>query len=345
VPTPAGPARIRWGVLGAAKIAIKRVIPGIQKGQLSTVTAIASRDIDRARREAAALGIAKAYGSYEDLLADPEIDAVYNPLPNHLHVPWSTRAAEAGKHVLCEKPIALTAAEGERLIAVRDRTGMKIQEAFMVRSHPRWIGLLNAVRSGRIGQVRSVMGVFSYFNDDAANIRNKTEYGGGAVMDIGCYLINLSRMIFEKDPLRVSALVDRDPVMRIDRLSSMLLDFGTGHALGMCSTQLVAYQQMQVFGTLGRLQVDMPFNTPPGEPCRILTDDGTDLAGGGGIGFLEVDACDQYTIQADMFSRAILEATPAPYPLEDSVRNMRVIEAVFRAADSGCWESPAHSVP
>jgi predicted dehydrogenase len=332
---------IRWGVLGAAKIATRKVIPAMQEGRWSRVTAIASRDKARAEREAGPLGIEKVYASYDELLADPDIDAVYNPLPNHLHVPWTIRAAEAGKHVLCEKPIATTSADVARLIEVRDRTGVLIQEGFMVRSQPRWVETLNIVRSGRIGPLRSISGVFSFFNDDAANIRNVPAYGGGAMFDIGCYLINLSRLLFEKEPLRVSAAVDRDPAFGVDRLSSMILDFGTGHAVGMCSTQLVAWQQMQIFGTRGRLQLDMPFNTPPDQPSRIIFDDGSDLAGGGGIAPIAIEASNQFTVQADLLSRAILDGTPAPYPLEDSVRNLRVIEAVFRAGDSGQWESLA----
>jgi predicted dehydrogenase len=326
--------RVRWGVLGAAKIATRKVIPAMQAGRWTEVAAIASREGDRARQAAATLGIPKACASYEELVADPAIDAIYIPLPNHLHVPWTIRAAEAGKHVLCEKPIALTSTDIEQLIDVRDRTGVLIQEAFMVRSHPRWIAALNAVRAGRIGAVRSVMGVFSYFNDDGSNIRNVADFGGGGIMDIGCYLINISRMIFEKEPVAVSAVVDRDPAFGVDRLASMLLDFGTGHALGMCSTQLVPYQQVQIFGTLGRLALDMPFNTPADQPCRILSDNGSDLVGGGGIEPIEIESCNQYTIQGDLFSRAIIDGAPAPYPLEDSVKNMRVIEAVFRAAES-----------
>src|SRR5205085_11401923 len=185
-----------WGILGVARIATMKVIPAMQRGAYSDVVAIASRDLEKARRAAADLGIPKAYGSYEEMLADPEIEAVYNPLPNHLHVPWSIRAAEAGKHVLCEKPVGMNVAEALQLLAARDRTGVIIGEAFMVQTHPQWVRIMEVVRSGRIGQLRSAVGTFSYFKLDADNIRNIREYGGGGLMDIGCYPIKTARMVF-----------------------------------------------------------------------------------------------------------------------------------------------------
>jgi len=335
--------KIRWGVLGVAKIATAKVIPAMQQGRWSSVTAIASRDINKAREAAHALGIAKAYGSYEELLADPEIDAIYNPLPNHLHVPWSIRAAEQGKHVLCEKPIALTAAEARTLVEARDRTGVQIQEAFMVRTHPQWIKARDTVRSGRIGDVRSIAGYFSYFNNDASNIRNVPEFGGGGLMDIGCYLINTSRFIFDREPQRVLGLIDRDPELGIDRLVSMLLDYEGRHCIGTCSTQLSPYQRVQILGTRGRLEIQIPFNAPPDRACAVLLDTQGDLLGHS-IETIELSTCDQYTIQGDLFSRAILEGTEVPVPLEDAVANMECIEAVFRSATSGRWEVPRREV-
>jgi len=331
--------KIRWGVLGVAKIATDRVIPAMQRGQWSEVTAIASRDIGKARAAAAKLGISKAYGSYEELLADADVDAVYNPLPNHLHVPWTAKAAEHGKHVLCEKPIALSADEARQLVAVRDRTGAKIQEAFMVRTHPQWLTVKELVTSGRIGEVRSMLGAFSYTNRDPANIRNRPEFGGGALMDIGCYLVNTSRFIFGREPVRVTGAVERDPDMHTDRLTSILLDFGTGHAAGTCSTQMVFYQRLQIFGTTGRIELPIPFNAPPDRPSRIIVDTGADLFGGG-ISHIDVDVCNQYTIQGDLFSKAILDNTDGPSPLEDAVRNMACIDAIFKSADTGRWEEP-----
>lgn len=334
--------KIRWGVLGVAGIAVKKVIPAMQKGQWSVVTAIASRDGERARAAAPSLGIGKAYGSYEALLDDPEIDAVYNPLPNHLHVPWSIRAAEAGKHVLCEKPIALSAAEARQLLAVRDRTGVKMQEAFMVRTHPQWLRTREIVREGRIGELRAMLGAFSYFNDDPANIRNVPGMGGGALLDIGCYLINTSRFIFGREPLFVSGAVERDPALGTDRLTSMLLDFGGGHLAGVCSTQLVPFQRMHIFGTRGSIEIRIPFNAPIDRPCEIVVDTGADLFGGGQER-IEFPICDQYTIQGDLFSKAILDGKAVPEPLEDAVQNMACLEAVFRSAASGSRESPGET--
>ena len=332
-------AKIRWGVLGVAGIATRKVIPAMQRGQWTTVTAIASRDRERAKQAAASLGIARAYGSYEELVNDPEIDAVYNPLPNHLHVPWTIRAAEQGKHVLCEKPIALTADEARRLIAVRDRTGVKMQEAFMVATHPQWLKTRDLVREGRIGELRAMVGAFSYYNDDPRNIRNIPEYGGGALLDIGCYLVKTSRYMFGREPVRVAGAIDRDPVMDVDRLTSILLDYGDGHLVGTCGTQLVPYQQMQILGTKGRIEIRIPFNAPPDRPCEIITDTGKDLFGGGQER-ITFPVCDQYTIQGDLFSRAILDNTREPEPIEEAVLNMECIEAIFRSAASGTWEVP-----
>lgn len=323
--------KVRWGVLGAARIATKKVIPAMQRGAWSKVTAIASRDLGKAQEAAALLGIPKAYGSYEALLADRDIEAVYNPLPNHLHVPWSIRAAEAGKHVLCEKPIGLNVPDAERLLAVRDRTGMTIQEAFMMRTHPQWRTTCDLVSAGRIGEVRAMMGFFSYSNVDPTNIRNVVEYGGGALLDIGCYLIHTARMIFRREPDRVTAAINRDPVTGTDRLTSMILDFGGAHAVGTCSTQLVPYQRVHIFGTRARIEIQIPFNAPPDTPTRIFLDDGADLSGAAAQQ-IDIPACDQYTIQADLFSRAIREDAASVYPLEDSIANMRVIDAVLRAA-------------
>jgi predicted dehydrogenase len=285
------------------------------------------------------LGIPKAYGSYEELLADPEIDAVYNPLPNHLHVPWSIRAAEAGKHVLCEKPIGLNIDEAKKLCEARERTGVKIGEAFMVRTHPQWLKTLDLVRSGRIGDLRSIVGFFSYSNLDPANIRNVLEYGGGGLMDIGCYPIFTSRLVFGAEPKRVLGLVERDPKTRIDRLTSAILDYPAGHCIFTCGTQLVPYQRMQIFGTRGRIEIEIPFNAPPKRPCRVFLDNGRDVAGSG-IKTYKVPKCDQYTAQGDLFSRAIRGGGEVPVPLESSIRNMAVIDAIFRSADSGRWEEP-----
>ena len=329
--------KVRWGVLGVAAIAVQKVIPAMQRGKHSQITAIASRDLAKVRKAARALGIPKAYGSYEELLADPEIDAVYNPLPNHLHVPWSIRAAEAGKHVLCEKPIGLNVDEAKRLRDVRDRTGIKVGEAFMVCSHPQWLKALEFVRSGRIGEVRAFMGFFSYSNPDPANIRNVLEFGGGGLMDIGCYPIFTSRLIFGAEPRRVLGLVERDPKMKIDRLTTAILDYPTGQCIFTCGTQIVPYQRVQIFGTRGRVEIEIPFNAPPHRPCRVFVDNGRDVLGSG-IKTYKIPKCDQYTIQGDLFSRAVRDGGEVPVPLESSILNMAVIDAVFRSAESGRWE-------
>jgi len=331
--------KVRWGILSTAAIGVKKVIPGMQKGEWSEVTAIASRDPRKADDAARKLGIARAYGSYEELLADPQIEAIYNPLPNQLHVEWSIKAAEAGKHVLCEKPLSMTAAEAKKLLAVRDRTGVKIGEAFMVRTHPHWLRARELVASGRIGQLRSASGFFSYFNNDPSNIRNIPECGGGAVMDIGCYPITTSRFMFGEEPSRVLALVERDPQMKIDRLTSAILDFPSGHSTFTCGTQLVPYQRSHFLGTKGRIEIEIPFNAPIDRPCRILIDDGQDVFGGG-VTTEDFPICDQYTIQGDVFSRAVRGQGEVPVSLEDAIKNMAVIDAIFRSGNSGKWEAP-----
>ena len=330
--------KLRWGVLSTANIGLRKVIPAMQRGRYTSVAAIASRDLGRAQQAAAALGIPTAYGSYEELLADPNIDAIYNPLPNQLHVPWTIKAAEAGKHVLCEKPFSLTVAEAETLFAVRARAGVKIGEAFMILSYPQWLRLRELLDEGRIGELRSIVGFFSYFNDDPANIRNQVECGGGALMDIGCYLIHASRYAFAQEPSRVVALIDRDPRMQTDRLTSAILDFPAGQSIFTCSTQLVPYQRIHFLGARGRIELEIPFNAPPDRPTRLVIDSTGDLFGGG-ITTETFPVCDQYTLQGDAFSRAVLEDTEVPVPLEDAIRNMRVIEAIFNSGSSGQWES------
>jgi predicted dehydrogenase len=331
--------KIRWGVLSTASIGVRKVLPAMQKGEYSSVVAIASRNLGKAKDTAAKLGIPTAYGSYEELIADPHVDAIYNPLPNQLHVRWTIKAAEAGKHVLCEKPISLTAAEAESLLRVRERTSVKIGEAFMIRSHPQWLRTKALIDEGRIGELRCVMGCFSYFNVDPANIRNHVESGGGALYDIGCYCIQASRYAFGAEPIRVVGCIDRDPKMRTDRLTSAILEFQGGQAIFTCGTQLVPYPRVQFLGTRGRIEIEIPFNAPIDRPTRIVVDGG-DLFGADRV-TEEFPICDQYTLQGDQFSKAILEDTEVPVPLEEAIRNMKVIEAIFRSAESGLWEAIA----
>lgn len=324
--------KVRWGILSPAKIGTKTVIPAMQQGAHCAITAIASRDLARAQGAAAELGIEKAYGSYEELLADPAIDAIYNPLPNHLHVPWSIKALHAGKHVLCEKPIGMNAAEAQELVDVaRKHPHLKVMEAFMYRHHPQWQRARQLVADGQIGQLRTIHTTFAYYLDDGQNIRNIAEAGGGGLMDIGCYAISVPRFIFGAEPLRVCGIMEYDGRFNTDRLTSALLDFGTGTATFTCSTQLTPFQRVNIFGTEGQIEIEIPFNAPTDRPCRIWHQRGNQIEE------MVFPIANQYTIQGDLFSLAILNNTNVFTPLEDAVANMRVIDAVLQSAKSGAW--------
>lgn len=324
--------KIRWGVLSTARIGTETVIPAMQLGEYCRVTAIASRQLEKAQTQARKLGIKKAYGSYEELLADPDIDAVYIPLPNHLHVPWAIKALNAGKHILCEKPIGLSTAEAQKLLdAARKFPRLKVMEAFMYRNHPQWKWAKKKVSEGKIGEVRTIQSFFSYYNTDPDNIRNKADIGGGGLMDIGCYCISLSRFIFGAEPWRVCGIMEEDPNMKVDRLTSGILEFSKGTSTFTCATQLVPYQRVNIFGTKGRIEIDIPFNAPSDRPCKIWYGDGNRIEE------VVMDVCNQYTIQGDLFSRAVLEDREVPVPLEDAVANMQVIEALISSARSRSW--------
>jgi predicted dehydrogenase len=326
--------KIRWGVLSTAKIGTKKVIPAMQLGEYSKFTAIASRQLGKAQAAARRLGIEKAYGSYEELLADCDVDAVYLPLPNHLHVPWAIKVLKAGKHVLCEKPLSLNAAEAQELLeASRKFPRLKVMEAFMYRHHPQWQWAKKRVSEGKIGELRTIHSFFSYYNSDPNNIRNKADIGGGGLMDIGCYCISLSRFIFGAEPRRVCGIREEDPEMRVDRLTSGILEFASGTSTFTCATQLVPYQRVNIFGTKGRIEVEIPFNAPPDRPCKIWYGDDARIEE------VILEICNQYTIQGDLFSRAVLEDKEVPTPLEDAVANMQVIDALVRSARSGSWEN------
>ncbi|WP_414474850.1 Gfo/Idh/MocA family protein [Microvirga sp. M2] len=332
--------KVRWGVLSTAQIARKHVIPAMKAGCFTDIVAIASRDKERASEAAADLGVPKAYGSYEALLADPDIDAIYNPLPNHLHAPLTIKALEAGKHVLCEKPIALNAEEARQIEAAQKKSGLLVGEAFMVRFHPQWRRVREIVRSGRLGEVRAIQTIFSYFLTDPGNIRNQADIGGGGLYDIGCYAINTARFVFESEPERVIGLFDRDPQMGTDRLSSGLAEFSGGRQLTFTSaTQLVPCQRVQILGTRGRIEIQIPFNAPAGMEAAIVVDDGRDLSGGG-RDHITISASNQYTLQGDAFSQAVLGEKPLEWGIADAVSNMRVIDALFRSARSETWERP-----
>lgn len=345
---------LRFGILSTAKIATAKVIPAMQRGELTQVVAIASRDEARGRAAAHELGIPRVHGSYEALLADPEVDAIYNPLPNHLHVPWSIRALNAGKHVLCEKPIGTSVNEANQLLlAARAHPNLKVMEAFMYRHHPQWKKAQALVAAGGIGKLQTIQSFFSYYNVDPLNIRNQAELGGGGLMDIGCYCISLSRLMFAAEPTRVCSLIDYDPQLKTDRLASALLQFPTGTSTFTCSTQLSPYQRVKIFGDAGRIEIEIPFNAPPDKPCKLWHErrgltpfeesaqqkgsDPLPSSGVGGLQEITFPICDQYTLQGDLFARAVLEGTPVPTPLEDAVANMQVIEALVASATKNQW--------
>ncbi len=331
--------KVRWGVLSTAKIGTAKVIPAMQGNAWCEISAIASRSLASAQAAAEKLGIARAYGSYEALLADPDIEAIYNPLPNHLHMALTLQAAEAGKHVLCEKPFALNAADAERLRAVAGK--VHIMEAFMVRFHPQWLRTRELLRAGHIGDLRAIQVFFSYFNTDAGNIRNQADIGGGALYDIGCYAIVAGRFFFEAEPQRVIALFDRDPQFKTDRCVSALVDFGDGRHLDFTvSTQCVAHQRITLAGTQRRIQLDIPFNAPQGSRTQLLVDDGSVLGGGAAI-TETLSESDQYALQGEAFSRCVRGELALPYGLDDAIRNMRCIDAMFRSELSARWEPVA----
>lgn len=322
---------LRWGILSTAKIGLTKVIPAIQQAANCTVTGICSRNFTTAEQAADKLGIQKAYGSYEELLNDPEIDAIYNPLPNHLHVMWTIKALEAGKHVLCEKPIGLNTEEAEELVeATKSFPDLKVMEAFMYRHHPQWIKAKELVEAGEIGDLSTINSFFSYFNDDSNNIRNKADIGGGSLMDIGCYPVSLSRFIFNNEPLKVMSSIQRDPIFETDRLTSAIMEFANGTATFTCSTQLSPYQRVIIYGTKGHIEIEIPFNAPPDKPCKLWKTTGQKEE-------ITFDICDQYTVQAELFAAAILNKAPVPTPLSDAVANMKVIDALFESGATNSW--------
>ena len=332
--------KIRWGVLSTANVGLEKVIPAMQKGKFCEMAAIASQSLLRGKTATEQLGIPQVYGSYEELLADAEIDAVYIPLPNHLHVQWAIKALKAGKHVLCEKPIGLTTVEAEELLVeARKHPNLKIMEAFMYRHHPQWQKAQQLVSEGKIGELKTIHSFFSYYNADPENIRNMAQIGGGGLMDIGCYCISLARFIFGCEPQRVLGKMEYDPEFNTDRLCSGVLDFGEQSSTFTCATQLTSYQRVNIFGTEGRIEIEIPFNAPPDKPCKIWHQHGDKLEE------IVFELCDQYSIQGDLFSLAILNKTEVPTPLGDSVDNMRVLDAVINSAESDAWVTLSPTIP
>lgn len=335
---------LRWGVLSTADIGMRKVIPGMRKAARCEVVAIASRGGDQARAAANELGIPTAHPSYEALLTDSNVDAVYIPLPNHLHMEWTIAALRAGKHVLCEKPLAMTADDAQRMVDVADETGLHLMEAFMYRQHPSWVAAMDLVRSGRIGTLTAVQSWFSYHNDDAANIRNILEYGGGALFDIGCYTINLSRMVFGGEPSHIQASLRRDPATGVDILVSAILDFDGGFASFTCAIRSESDQRVDIYGTTGRISIEIPFNIPPDRPTRIRLTAGGDPPVAPDTTILEFPTADPYTAEVERFADAVLDGGPTPVPPQDAVANLRVIEEIFAIGERSRAAAPAAGI-
>jgi predicted dehydrogenase len=319
---------IRWGILSTAKIGVEHLIPAIRKSETGMVHAIASRDGQKAAEIAGKLNIPVSYGSYEEMLADESIDAIYNPLPNHLHVPWTIKAMEAGKHVLCEKPVAMDSSEADSLLQkTREYPDLKIMEAFMYRFHPQWEEILSLISKGEIGTLESIHSVFTYYNDDPENIRNRPHMGGGGLMDIGCYCISVSRLLFGKEPDRVYGKIDIDPGFGVDRKASGILSFGDKTATFTCSTKIESSQKVVVYGSNGIIEVSTPFNPQCDEEAQVQ------LLKNGERRTIQTEAVDQYSLQVDAFNNSILNDTTVPTPLEDAVANMKVIDAIFKSGE------------
>ncbi len=307
--------------MGCAHIATEQVIPAMLSCQYGEVYAIASRSTEKAQNIAEQFGISKCYGSYEGLLADDDLDAVYIPLPNHLHVQWAIKSLAADKHVLVEKPVGLSSKEAERLLQETNKyPHLKVMEAFMYRHHPQWLKVKELVDQGAIGDIKTIQSSFSFFEEDPKSIVNSKEFGGGSLMDIGCYSISLSRYIYGSEPKNIAAIIDYHPEFKVDVLASGILEFETGTSVFFSSTQLADNQQAQIFGTKGNIKFEWPFNPPTDKPSKIWVTIGDDCK------TIEFETCNQYTIQADLFALAIINNTPVPTPLEDSVKNMIVIE-------------------
>lgn len=327
--------RLRIGVISTADIGVAKVIPGMRRASRVEVVAIASRDAAVAAAVADRLAIPRAHGSYDALLADPDVDAVYIPLPNHLHADWAIAAARAGKHVLCEKPLAMTAADAERMGAAARDGGVVLMEAFMYRHHPSWVAVRELVASGRVGRLQAIQSWFSYYNDDPTNIRNIRDIGGGALYDIGCYNINLSRLLFGSEPEVVGAAITRDPTMGVDILTSAILRFGDGIATFTCTTRAEDDQRVDIYGTTGRISIDIPFNIPPTRETQVRVAAGGEPPVAPDVETLTFPPADPYAAEADVFAASVLDGAPLEFGPEDAAANLRVIERIFALAEAG----------
>lgn len=320
---------LRWGILSTANIGTRQVIVPTQAAARCRVVALASREANRAMFAAQQLGIPRSYGSYEALLRDPEVDAVYIPLPNHLHGEWTIAALEAGKHVLCEKPIGLSSAEARRMDEAARRAGRVLMEAFMYRLHPTWVTTRRLIESGRIGELRGMQSWFSFYAADPGNIRNRVETGGGAMYDIGCYCMNSARLLMGGEPTAVQAAVRRDPVSGVDTVVAGVLEFGDRLASFGVSIRAESDQRVVVYGTEGRITLEIPFNIPDDRPTRVLLYRGSGSPPFEPSEVLPFPPANMYGIQAEAFAAAVLDGAPLPVPMSDSIANMEVIERIL----------------
>ncbi|MDK9696333.1 MAG: Gfo/Idh/MocA family oxidoreductase [Siculibacillus sp.] len=324
----------RWGILSTAKIARELVIPAILDSSNGVVAAIASRDEARAAELARRFGVPRTFGSYEAMLADDAIDGVYVPLPTAQHVEWTLRAVEAGKHVLCEKPIALSAPEIDALIAARDRVGVTVSEAFMVTYSPVWAKVRELLASGAIGRLRQVQGAFTYYNRDPANMRNRPELGGGGLPDIGVYPTVTTRFATGREPVRVQASLERDPDFGTDCWASVRADFGDFELSFYVATQLAARQVMVFHGDEGVIEVKSPFNANRWGAEEIELSN----RGHGESTIFRFPDNRQYRREVEAFVTAATGGTAEVVTLENSKANQAMIDAVYRAAEHDRWE-------
>jgi predicted dehydrogenase len=325
----------RWGILSTAKIAREHLLPAMQEAENGVATAIASRDLSRAQDIASRFGIPHAFGSYEELLASDTVDGVYIPLPTSQHVEWAAKAAEAGKHVLVEKPLALNASEIEPLIEIRDRKKVVISEAFMVTYHPQWIKVRDLIAQGAIGRLRHVQGAFSYYNVDPGNMRNQVSLGGGALPDIGVYPTVVTRFSTGKEPQRVQATIERDAKFGTDIYSSIRADFGDFELSFYLSTQLAARQTMAFHGDKGFIEVASPFNAGLYDHHRVELHNQNHSE----AQIFRFPATNQYRLEVEAFARAASGENQRLFSLEESVLNQKLIDAIFRAGDTDGWEA------
>lgn len=321
--------KIKIGVLGTAKIAREQVIPAIQNSQNCELTAIGSRELEKARATAQNLGIKKYYASYQQLLDDPEIDAIYNPLPNHLHVPWTIKALKSGKHVLCEKPIGMSAIEVKKLLSESDKfPSLKIMEGFMYKHHPQWKKAINIIQSGKLGVLKSVQSYFSYLMDDPGNIRNRVEFGGGGLLDIGCYSVSLSRLITGQEPERVFGNWRLSRELKTDIFFTGIIEFRDVISTFTCATNVIPHQRVEITGSEASLELTSPFNPSVQEPIILK------LTRGNSTENFKIPVCNQFTMMSDNFANCIINDVPVPYSLKDSYCNMLVLDALKKSAET-----------